>query len=179
MDLRLDLVALKEQFARRILAIPDFPEKGVLFRDITPVLAHAEAFQAMSLAMASQVFPGTTKLVAIESRGFILASAMAQHLNVGVVLARKPGKLPRKVLSQSYDLEYGKDRLEIHCDDLSESDSVTLIDDVLATGGTAQAAEKLIMQTKAQLLGSVFLIELEALQGKKKLSTPYHSLLSF
>ncbi len=166
-----------EEVAELIRNVPDFPKPGVMFKDITPILESAVAFKSLAQHLKDVVFSGTTKLVAIESRGFILAAAVAQYLEVGVVLARKPGKLPRTTVSVTYDLEYGKDGLQMHMGALSPSDKVTIIDDVLATGGTAHATENLIVKAGAQVLGSCFLMEITALRGSQKLSFPYHSLL--
>lgn len=153
----------------RIAVISDFPKPGVQFRDITPVLADPEAFGALIQSMAASVPANTTKLVAIESRGFILGSALAQKLGLGLVLARKPGKLPRPTLKEAYGLEYGNDALEMHVADLSSADQVTVVDDVLATGGTALAAYKLCQQIEAKVLAFCFLLEISALQGRTRL----------
>jgi adenine phosphoribosyltransferase len=128
--------------------------------------------------MAEHVHPSTNKLVAIESRGFILGAAVAQHLSCGLVLVRKPGKLPRPTIRENYLLEYGSDSLEIHADSLTKEDNVTIIDDVLATGGTASAVEKLCHTLGANVLGSLFLLEILALEGRKKLTQPTQSLFN-
>ena len=153
----------------RIAVVPDFPIAGVQFRDITPVLADPTAFKALIQIMATSVPAATTKLVAIESRGFILGSALAQHLGLGLVLARKPGKLPRATFKEAYGLEYGNDALEMHVEDLTSADQVTVVDDVLATGGTALAAYKLVQQIEAKVLAFCFLLEISALQGRTRL----------
>lgn len=157
--------------------VPDFPKPGILFKDITPVLESGLAFRSLVEHFVQTLAPETTKLAAIESRGFILASAIAQHRNLGVVLVRKPGKLPRESISHSYDLEYGQDCLEIHKDSFSPEDRVTIIDDVLATGGTAQAAEQLCQKAGAHILGSLFFMEISFLRGHQKLSHPYKAFL--
>jgi adenine phosphoribosyltransferase len=160
-----------------IVNVPDFPKPGIQFKDITRILEDGLAFRSLAQHLREQVFPGTTKLVAIESRGFLLAAAIAQYLDAGVVLVRKPGKLPRPTVAVSYNLEYGDDTLELHSEALGENDKVTIVDDVLATGGTAQAVENLIVKTGAKVLGSCFLMELTSLRGSRKLSFPYRTLL--
>ena len=160
-----------------IINVPDFPKPGIQFKDITPVLENGDAFRSLAQHLRECVFPGTTKLVAVESRGFLLAAAIAQYLEAGVVLVRKPGKLPRRTLAISYDLEYGSDTLELNADAITSADKVTIIDDVLATGGTAQAVENLVTKTGAKVLGSCFFMELTDLRGAKKLSFPHKSLL--
>lgn len=158
--------------------VPDFPKEGVLFKDITPVLENAQAFKSIAKKFADSIDSSITKLAAIESRGFIFACAVSQHLeDVGVVLVRKPGKLPRKTYSQEFDLEYGQDTLEIHEDAFCSSDKVMVIDDVLATGGTAQAVEKLIDQTQAQVIGHRFFMEIDFLKGRQKLQAPVKSFI--
>ncbi len=156
--------------------VPDFPKPGILFKDITPVLADGLAFKSLIRYLAGQVPVGTTKLVAIESRGFILGAALAEFLGLGLVLIRKPGKLPAATHSHSYALEYGTDTLQIHVDALATSDRVCVVDDVLATGGTAQAAEILCRKAGAELSGFLFFIELGFLGGRLKLSAPALSL---
>lgn len=163
--------------AELIVNVPDFPKPGIQFKDITPILENSLAFRSLAQHLREQVFPGTTKLVAIESRGFLLAAAIAQYVDAGVVLVRKPGKLPRHTIAVSYDLEYGTDTLELTSEALTKEDQVTIIDDVLATGGTAQAVENLVSKSGAKVLGSCFLMELTALRGQQKLSFPHRSLL--
>jgi len=160
-----------------IINVPNFPKPGIQFKDITPILENGPAFRALAQHLRERIFPGTTKLVAVESRGFLLAAAVAQYMDAGVVLVRKPGKLPRHTVAVSYNLEYGSDTLELTADSLGESDKVTIVDDVLATGGTAQAVENLVTKAGAKVLGSCFLMELTALRGGKKLSFPYQTLL--
>lgn len=166
-----------EQIHRLILDVPDFPKPGIIFKDITPILENAEAFQALAKLMASHVHPQTTKLVAIESRGFILGAAMAQHLNAGMAIVRKPGKLPRETVKRSYALEYGQDTLEMHKGSLKPGDRVTIVDDVLATGGTARAVEEMCGAIGAQVLGHLFLMEIEFLKGRAKLQSAVKSLI--
>lgn len=166
-----------EQIHRLIIDVPNFPKPGIVFKDITPILENAEAFQSLAKLMAAQVHPQTTKLVAIESRGFILGAAIAQHLNAGMVIVRKPKKLPRETVKKTYSLEYGEDTLEMHKGALKPGDRVTIIDDVLATGGTARAVEELCVEAGAQVVGHLFLMEIEFLKGRTKLQSSAKSLI--
>ena len=159
--------------------IPDFPSPGVLFRDITPLLASPAAFQEAVAAMA-RPFRGELpqKVLGIEARGFMFGAALARELGVGFVPVRKPGKLPRETLRVSYGLEYGKDTLEIHADACAPGERVLIVDDVLATGGTALAAGELVDLLGAELAGMTFFIELEGLKGRARLgSRRLHSVL--
>ena len=150
--------------------IPDFPQPGILFKDITPVLGDAELFRLATNAMAAPwADAGVTHVVAIESRGFILGGPVAQTLGAGFVPVRKPGKLPYRRERVDYALEYGTDALEIHADACGEAGRVLIVDDVLATGGTASAAARLVEQLGAGVVGFAFLIELEALGGAARL----------
>lgn len=159
--------------------VPDFPSPGILFRDITPLLASPEAFELAVSAM-TRPFRGNPpdKVLGIEARGFMFGAAMARELNVGFVPVRKPGKLPRETFRISYGLEYGKDSLEIHTDACHSGETVIIVDDVLATGGTARAAAELADRLGAEVAGLAFFIELEALQGRALLETRrLHSVL--
>jgi adenine phosphoribosyltransferase len=159
--------------------VPDFPSPGILFRDITPLLASPEAFHQAVVAMAEpfRVSP-PHKVLGIEARGFMFGSAIARELGVGFVPVRKPGKLPRETFRVDYGLEYGKDSLEIHTDACRPGEAVLIVDDVLATGGTAQAAAELADRLGARVTGLTFFIELEALKGRSRLSTRrLHSVL--
>jgi adenine phosphoribosyltransferase len=161
--------------------VPDFPKKGIVFKDITPLLADPRALDetVRSLADAARKV-GARKVLAIESRGFIFGSAVAQVLGVGFVPVRKKGKLPRETLSVTYDLEYGTDTLEMHRDALAPGEPVVVVDDVLATGGTAESVAKLVAQTGASLKGFGFVIELDFLKGRDRLkSWPVHSLIHY
>jgi adenine phosphoribosyltransferase len=150
--------------------IPDYPSPGILFKDITPVLADADAFAAVVDALVDQHAPRTIdKVVGIEARGFILAAPVAYHLNAGFVPMRKKGKLPFDTFESSYDLEYGTATIQVHRDAFAPGDRVLVVDDVLATGGTAAAALDLISQSDATVVGCSFLIELSALAGRAKL----------
>ncbi len=166
------------QVEKLIRDVPDFPKPGILFKDITPVLSHPQAFQSMISHLAELVPPGTTKLVSIESRGFILGAAVSMKLGIGMVLVRKPGKLPFATLSHSYELEYGKDTLQIHVDALNSKDKVCVVDDVLATGGTAAATETLCLESGAAVSGFAFLMELGFLNGRKRLKAASRSLIT-
>lgn len=149
--------------------VPDYPEPGILFRDITPLLADAEAFAAVVAAIASAV-DGPVDLVAgMEARGFLFAAPVAVALGAGVLPVRKAGKLPGPTQSQTYDLEYGSATIEIHPDTVPAGARVLVIDDVLATGGTAAATVELLERCGAVVVGLTFLIELEALEGRRHL----------
>lgn len=159
----------------RISDVPDFPKPGILFKDITPVLQDPRAFNDAVEDLASHL-NGANIVAGIESRGFIFAAAIAAKYNLGLVLLRKPGKLPRKTHVVQYQLEYGFDSLEIHQDALGKNDSVLLIDDVLATGGTLLAGSELIAKTGAKLTNCAVFIEISALNGRNRLSSiPVHS----
>ena len=164
-----------------ITAVPDFPKEGILFRDITPLLAHPQGFQYCIDLLAQEVqHLQPQAIVGAESRGFIFGVPLAQKLNLPFIPARKPGKLPRPVQSASYSLEYGHDSLEIHQDDLHAGQRVLFVDDLLATGGTANACVRLIQQLGAQVVGCAFVIELEGLAGRSLLGeTPCISLLTY
>jgi adenine phosphoribosyltransferase len=159
--------------------VPDFPTRGILFRDITPLLASAEAFSAAIVAMAEPFRDDPVeKIVGIEARGFMFGAALARELKLGFVPARKPGKLPGKTERISYGLEYGSDGLEVHADALAPGEAVLIVDDVLATGGTAAAASELVERLGARVTGLTFCIELAALQGRSKLAgRPAHAVL--
>ena len=165
---------------RSIRSIPDFPKKGVLFRDITPLLSNGKQFRDCIRYFKKLSKPGVDCVISIESRGFILGSALACELGVGFVPIRKQGKLPHKTFRASYDLEYGQAVMEVHSDGLKRGARVVIVDDVLATGGTARAAVELMKKFDAKIAGIYFLIELEALKGRMKLKgLPVHSLVSY
>ena len=150
--------------------VPDFPKKGILFRDITPLLQDA---RALSTALDDLAGPfmgrGISKVIGIESRGYIFAPAIALRLEAGFVPVRKPGKLPWKTASEEYSLEYGTDSLEIHLDAVEPQEKVLIVDDLLATGGTASAARRLAERLGAQVIAAGFLIELRFLKGRSRL----------
>jgi len=153
-----------------IRSIPDFPKKGILFRDITPVLGDKGAFRSAVESLADVCPPGTEMIAGIESRGFIFAAAVAQALGAGFVPVRKAGKLPYRTESVTYDLEYGTDTLEVHQDAFEKRKKTVLIDDLLATGGTAAGTCRLLEKVGAEILKVEFLIELADLKGRAKLA---------
>jgi len=166
-------------FRAFIRDVPDFPTKGILFRDVTPLLASPDAFAAAARAMAEPFRAALPdKILGIEARGFLFGTALARELHVGIVPARKPGKLPRATESVAYGLEYGQDRLEVHADAFDRGERVLVVDDVLATGGTARAAAELAEKLGANVVGVSVFIELGALGGRAKLGTrPAHAVL--
>ena len=150
--------------------VPDFPKPGIIFKDITPVLSSPEGLRAAVAAMSAPWRDEKiTQIVCMESRGFIFGTPMAHELGVGMVPVRKPGKLPCKTRSAEYALEYGTDTLEIHEDALGAEDRVLIVDDLLATGGTAAATVDLVKGLGAEVVGVSFLIELTFLDGRSKL----------
>jgi len=156
---------------RYIRSIPDWPKKGILFRDITPLLADPKAFTAAVDALcAGFTGVGIEYVAAVEARGFIFGAAVAEKLGAGFVPIRKKGKLPFETENITYDLEYGTDTLEVHSDAVENQAKVLMVDDLLATGGTMAAACKLIEKIGGQVVGIVFLIELAALRGREKIS---------
>ncbi|MBI4431912.1 MAG: adenine phosphoribosyltransferase [Candidatus Omnitrophica bacterium] len=160
--------------------IPDFPKKGILFRDITPLLLDKRKFQYCINQFADKARGHVDLVVSIESRGFIFGSALAYALGVGFVPIRKAGKLPHKTTSVSYDLEYGKAVIEIHDDAIQKGSRVVIIDDVLATGGTMLAAVDLVRQFGGDVRGLYFLAEIVALGGRKRLDGhDFHVLISY
>ncbi len=171
----------RASFAELIRDIPDFPKPGILFKDITPVLADRTAFSELVDALAGPYDPqGVDKVAGIEARGFIMATPVAEALHAGFVPIRKPGKLPYRVVREEYDLEYGRDALEVHEDAFVPGDRVLIVDDVLATGGTAAAAVRLIRRLGAEVLGVAVFIELEALAGRAALDdVSLHALVTY
>ncbi len=158
-----------EELKKKIREIPDFPKAGILFYDVTTLLKDADGLrQAIDLMVDPYVGAGIDKVVGIESRGFILAPAMAVRLGAGFVLVRKPGKLPAKTIEVAYDLEYGQDRIEVHEDAIEAGERVLIVDDLMATGGTAAACVELVRRLEGNLVGAAFLVELEFLQGRSK-----------
>ena len=156
---------------QHIRSVPDFPKTGILFYDITTLLRDPEGFR-VTIEMLATPYQGRgiETVVGIESRGFILGAAVAQRIGAGFVPIRKPGKLPAKAIKETYDLEYGKDALEIHEDAIARGQRVLIVDDVLATGGTAAAAVQLVRTLGGELHGLAFLIELLFLNGKQKIA---------
>jgi adenine phosphoribosyltransferase len=169
------------ELKRHIRDIADFPKKGILFRDITPLLAHPPAL-ALSVELLANPFRGKNidLVVGAESRGFIFGTAVACCLSAGFVLVRKPGKLPHKKVAMTYDLEYGTDTLEMHEDSMVRGQRVLIVDDLLATGGTMKACCDLVEKTGAHIVGVACLIELAGLHGRDKL-TKYqvHTVLKY
>ena len=154
-----------------IRSVPDFPKPGINFFDITTLLKDPNGLQAtIDSLVAPYHAADVDAVVGIESRGFILGSAVAQRIGAGFIPVRKPGKLPADTIKEIYELEYGKDALEIHADAIEQGQRVLIVDDVLATGGTAAAATRLVRQLGGELLGLAFLIELTFLDGKSKLA---------
>ena len=163
--------------------IPDFPQPGIMFRDITTLLNNARGLRHTIDCLVKECQTANLApdyIVGMESRGFIFATPLAYQLNAGFVPVRKPGKLPAPVYSATYDLEYGQDRLEIHQDAIAAGAKVLIVDDLLATGGTAKATSDLLSQLQADVIGFAFVIELLALEGKNKLpDVPLISLLKY
>jgi adenine phosphoribosyltransferase len=150
--------------------IPDFPKKGIVFKDITPVLGNPAAFRHVVDTLAERYRgKGIEKVVAIESRGFLFGGPLAYHLAAGLVIVRKPGKLPYKAVRETYALEYGTDALEMHVDGVLPGERVLVVDDLLATGGTAEAVGRLVARQGASVLEYAFVIELSFLKGRERL----------
>ncbi|MGW2570224.1 adenine phosphoribosyltransferase [Streptomyces sp. NPDC001537] len=161
---------IKELLLSRIRDVADYPEPGVMFKDITPLLADPAAFTALTDAFAEiAANTGATKVVGLEARGFILGAPVAVRAGLGFIPVRKAGKLPGATLGQTYDLEYGSAEIEVHAEDLSVGDRVMVVDDVLATGGTAEASLQLIRRAGAEIAGVAVLMELGFLGGRARL----------
>jgi adenine phosphoribosyltransferase len=153
-----------------IREVPDFPKPGILFRDLTPVLQDPKLFrEVIDRLTARHAGEGIQKIAAIESRGFLFGAPLAYTLGAGLCLLRKPGKLPHKIARESYALEYGADALELHEDAIGKGEKVLVVDDLLATGGTASAAGRLVGRLGGELVGYSFVVELEALGGRARL----------
>lgn len=160
------------QWQSLVIDIPDYPKPGITFKDITPLLANGTCFRAAIEEMATfcareDILPDV--LACPEARGFIFASALAQRLGIGFIPLRKPGKLPRQTASIEYDLEYGKDNLEVHRDDIKPGMRIMMVDDVLATGGTMGACIRLLESLGGSVIGAAFLLEISALKGREQL----------
>ncbi|ALV49202.1 adenine phosphoribosyltransferase [Streptomyces althioticus] len=165
-----DHADLSDLLLSRIRDVADYPEPGVMFKDITPLLADPKAFDALTGALADVATrAGATKVVGLEARGFILGAPVALRAGLGFIPVRKAGKLPGATLSQSYDLEYGSAEIEVHAEDLGAEDRVLVVDDVLATGGTAEASVQLIRRAGAEVAGLAVLMELGFLGGRARL----------
>lgn len=166
--------ALQNSLRARIVDVPDFPTPGIVFKDLSPLLADRVAFAAAVDAMAEvHLEQHVDKVVGIEARGFVLAAPVAYRLGAGFVAVRKPGKLPGSTHETSYDLEYGSNVLQVHRDALAPGDRVLVVDDVLATGGTAAAAARLVRLCRAELVGFSLLLELGFLDGRAALAAAY------
>lgn len=159
-----------DYICRTVTSIDDYPQPGIVFRDITSTLADAKALRTILDILSDRYRDaGVTQIAGIEARGFIFAAALADRLNCGVTLVRKQGKLPKAVHTRAYDLEYGSDTLELHQDALDKHDKVLLIDDLLATGGTMRAACQLVALSGASVIEAAFLIELQGLSGRQRI----------
>ncbi|HET9464827.1 MAG TPA: adenine phosphoribosyltransferase [Gemmatimonadales bacterium] len=172
------MTAVDREVQQALRSIPDYPKPGILFQDITPVLRNGPLLQKVVLDMCRPFRrSGVTHVMGIEARGFILGGAVAAALGAGFVPARKPGKLPWERATESYDLEYGSDSLEAHRDALDGGSRVLVVDDVLATGGTARAAGQLARGLGAELVGWSFLLEIGGLGGRERLTgAPWHAV---
>jgi adenine phosphoribosyltransferase len=171
----------EDEFKRYIRNVPDFPKKGVIFKDITNLLKNGELFQKAIGMIADRFNQGEISVIcSVEARGFIIGAALSHALGAGFVPIRKGGKLPWDTLQQSYELEYGEDELEVHIDAINAGTQVLFVDDVLATGGTARAAVELINKMKGKVICATFLIELQELKGRTKLDgVPVYSLIQY
>jgi adenine phosphoribosyltransferase len=165
----------------RVRDVPDFPKPGILFRDLTPLMGDGAALrEAIDMLAAAAVRHRPELIVAIESRGFIFGAPVAASLGVGFVPVRKPGKLPHKTRRRSYDLEYGTDALEMHADAVVKGARVVIVDDLLATGGTAAATADLVAEIGGEVVGATFVVELEVLRGRDRLAgIPVDALLTY
>ena len=169
------------ELEKLIRDVPDFPQKGIVFKDITTLLQNGDAFrQALNQMLKRYLDAAIDKIVAIEARGFIFGGVLAYRLGCGFVPARKPCKLPYRTVREEYTLEYGTNALEIHEDSIQAGEKVLIVDDLLATGGTALAAAKLIEKLGGEVVGIEFLVELGFLHGREKLlKYPLHSLIVY
>lgn len=172
---------MNDDLARLLRDVPDFPKPGILFKDITPLLRDPAGFRASVERLSAMLPAGLNAIVGVEARGFIFGAAVASHLGVGFVPARKKAKLPAAVDRVTYALEYGEDSLEMHKGTFSPGDRVVVVDDVIATGGTARAAIELAQMQGAEVVATGFVIELAFLNGRAKLpaAMPVHTLLTF
>ena len=159
-----------EELKKKIREVPDFPKPGILFYDITTLLKDREGLRSiMDILTEEYKEKGIDRVVGVESRGFIFAPALAYNLNAGFVLVRKKGKLPAESISASYDLEYGQDVLEMYKDSIEPGQRVLIVDDLIATGGTAAATVQMVRELKGEVVALAFIVELELLKGREKL----------
>lgn len=170
-----------EDFSRYVRDIPDFPKKGIVFKDITNLLKNGPVFKQAIDRMAGQYEnEKIDAVVCIEARGFLIGAALAYSLGCGLVPVRKKGKLPWKVYRKAYDLEYGEDHIEVHQDGIIPKQRVLIVDDVIATGGTVEAVVKLVREMEGNIVGAAFLIELMQLKGREKIKeVPIFSLIRY
>lgn len=165
---------------QHIRTIPDFPKPGIEFYDISTLLAHGEAWKSAIEQLTDLIAPYRPDMIAaIESRGFLIAAPLAFQLGCGFIMLRKKGKLPGETISYSYDLEYGTDTIEIQSDLLKPQQRVVLVDDLLATGGTLEAATHLLKKMNVNICAAATIIELSALKGRERISVPFTSLISY
>ncbi|MBQ7210338.1 MAG: adenine phosphoribosyltransferase [Paludibacteraceae bacterium] len=170
----------KEELKSTIRNVPDFPIKGIQFKDLTTMFMNASALKAAVDDLYEEYKDkGITKVVGLESRGFIIGPALAIRLNAGFIPIRKPGKLPYDTIKIEYKKEYGTDTIEIHTDSIEEKDVVLIHDDLLATGGTAEAAIKLVEKMKPQKIYACFIVELDNLKGRERIKCPTYSTLHY
>ena len=173
-------MTLADQIKATLRDVPDFPKPGILFKDITPVLGDGALFAQIIASWQQRYAPmDLDAVVGIESRGFVFGAPLAVALGLPFVMIRKPGKLPADKVGVDYALEYGTDRVEMHADALGVGDRVVIVDDLLATGGTAKAAHDLVEEVGARVVECAFLVELAFLEGAKRLGTPIHAEVTF
>ena len=172
---------IQEDFSKYCRDIPDYPKKGIVFRDITNLLKNGPVFQrAIDRIACNYDDKKVDAVIGIEARGFLIGSAVAYNLGCGLVPVRKKGKLPWHVYRKSYELEYGHDHLEVHQDGIEPNQNILIVDDVIATGGTVEAVVNLVKEMKGNILGAAFLIELAGLNGRQKIQDiPLFSLIQY
>ena len=170
----------KEELKNTIKTYPDFPKKGILFRDILPVFQNPTIFKQLIERMSNKdIFKGSQAIVAIDARGFLFGSAISLYLSKPLILARKPGKLPGQLTTNSYELEYGRNSLSIQDESIKDQDDFVIIDDLLATGGTVQSVNKILQEKNKNVLGLSVVIELEGLNGRDKFDFPVFSEIKY
>ncbi len=170
----------KEELKNTIKTYPDFPKKGILFRDILPVFQNPTIFKQLIERMSNkEIFKHSQAIVAIDARGFLFGSAISLYLSKPLILARKPGKLPGQLTTNSYELEYGRNSLSIQDESIKEQDDFVIIDDLLATGGTVQSVNKILQEKNKNVLGLSVVIELEGLNGRDKFDFPVFSEIKY